>query len=271
MKWGCKVIAFDIGGTSTRIAIVENYKIKKYVSVPTPKERNLFIKTIEDLIEDFLDSSVEGIGIGIASPIKNGKIMNAPNLALKNFDLKKHLEKKFKVKVGVKNDAGCVALAESKIGFKKNNFLIITLGTGIGGGIVANGVEYRGEGFGAEFGHIFIRGVEWESLWKGMRRKMKEEFGQETLVRDLVKMRDKKAKKLLTEAADFMGEGIASLISVLDPEAVLIAGGLKESGNKFLVQINKAVEKYNFLPKKTPVIWTKVNHPGIIGASLLVK
>lgn len=266
-----KTIAFDIGGTSIRAAIVDKGKIYNYQQIKTPKTKLLFLKKIEELIRNLNSEDISGIGIGIASPLKNGIIKNPPNLPLKNFNLKKFLEKKFKKRVEIKNDAGCFALAESRKNLKYKNFILLTIGTGIGGGIIINREEYRGNGYGAEFGHIYIRGREWEFLWKETRRKIKNEFNEPKLIRDLVKMKNKKAKKILDESADYLGEGIASLISVFDPDVVLIGGGVRDAGDVFLKNLRKKIKKYSFLKSKTPIYWTSLEHPGIIGASLLLQ
>jgi len=269
-KKGDEVIAFDIGGTSMRAAKVSGTKISDYYRMPTPLGRREFLENIKRIIREFGLRGIRGIGIGIAGPVKNGKIMNAPNLVLKNFNLKRHIERKFKVRCEVGNDAGCFTLAEVRLGGKTKDFILITLGTGIGGGICVRGEPYRGSGYGAEFGHIYIRGVEWESLWKKTRKRIEREFGKGTLVSDLARKKDLRCRRVLEEAADYLGEGIASLISAFDPEVVFIGGGVRESGNYFIELIRKSVKKYSFLPKKTPIRWTTSENPGILGASLLI-
>ncbi len=268
---GKKIIAFDIGGTNMRAAVVGGEKIFNYTQVRTPKSRSLFLKKIGEFIEKFDFREVKGIGIGIAGPVENGVIKNAPHLPLKNFDLKKYLEKKFKKRAEIKNDTGCFALAELKRGVKSKNFILITLGTGIGVAIVVNGKEYKGEGYGTEIGHMHIHGVEWESLWRKTRREIKKEFNGPKLIKDLVKMDNKKSKKILNEAADYLGEGIASLVSAFNPEVVLIGGGVREAGSSFLKLIKEKTQKHSFLKKRIPILFTTLKHQGIIGASLLIK
>jgi len=215
---------------------------------------------------------VKGIGIASPGPLKDGIIKNPPNLPLRNFNLKKYLQKKFKKRVEVANDADCVALAEKEYGCKKNNFIVLTFGTGVGGGIVLNGGLYKGEGYGGEPGHIILdNGRDFENLWKDCRRLSKKYFNKKLLITDLLKMRDKKAKEILRNGSNYMGQGIASLINIFDPEVVVLAGGVRESGNEFLNMIKKQAKKYNMLPKTTPIQWSKLKHPGILGASLLIK
>ena len=266
-----EVIVFDIGGTSMRSALMKNNQILKYASIPTPKTKAEFLEKIVEFIDGFNSSNVKGIGIGIAGPVKDGVIKNAPNLVLKNFDLRKYLMKKYHKRVEIKNDAECFTIAELKKGSRLRNFLLITVGTGIGGGIVIDGKDYRGMGYGAEFGHMYIQDEQWETLWKKTRARIKKEFGKELLIRDFVKMNDKKSKLILDECTDYFGKGIASLISAFDPEAVFIGGGVRDSGKYFIESVKKKVEKYSFIPRKTPIKWTTLENPGIIGASLLIK
>ena len=68
-----------------------------------------------------------------------------------------------------------------------------------------------------------------------------------------------------------MGQGIGSLINVFDPEIVILAGGVRETGSVFLNMIKKEAKKYSVLPRTTPIQWSKLNHPGTLGASLLIK
>lgn len=265
-------MAFDVGGTSIRCGLVENNKILKFVQCNTPKTKKLFLDKICELAEDFMSKDVVGIGVGFPAPIKDGVVKNTPNLKLKNFNLKKYLEKKLKKRVEITNDVDCVALAELKIGIKKRDFFVIALGTGIGGGVVIDGKVYHGGGgYGSELGHIIVRGSDFESLWKKTKRKIERTFGKGVLVRDLVKMKDERAKKILKEAADYLGEGIASVISVLDSEVVVLGGGVRDSGAGFLEMVNKSLKKYSFLPKKVNVIFGKVSHPGVLGAALLLN
>lgn len=266
-----KVIAFDVGGTSIRCGLVQNNKILKLVRCETPKTQKLLLGKLCDMIEGFMSKDVVGIGVGFPSPVKDGVVKNPPNVRLKNFNLRKYLKGKFGKRVEVANDVDCVALAELKLGIKKKNFFVIALGTGIGGGVVVDGRLYHGgSGYGSELGHIIIDGKDFESLWKKTKRKIEREFGKGVLVRDLVKMKDPKARAVLEEAADYLGEGIASVVSVLDSENVILGGGVRDSGKGFLKLVNKSVEKYSFLPKKVKVVFGKVDEPGVLGAALLL-
>lgn len=281
-----KVIAFDIGGTSIRCGLVRNNKILKLSRVDTPKNKKDFLNEVSRLTKNFMGDDISGIGVGFPSPVRDGWVLNPPNIKVKNFDMEKYLEKSFGKRVVVANDVDCAALAELKLGIKRKNFFLIALGTGIGGGVVIDGKLYHGgSGYGSELGHILIRGKDFESLWKGTKRKIEKEFGKGMLVRDLCAMVDgrwlmvdgkkirkrRKAKKILGEAADYLGEGIASVVSVLDSEIVVLGGGVRDSGKVFLKMVNKAVRKNSFLPKKIKVVFGKINEPGVLGAALLLN
>ena len=269
-----KVIAVDLGGTNLRVSLVNNHKIIKYIKNRTPKKERELIALLFKNIELLMEKDVEGIGVASAGPLKDGIIKNPPNLPFKNYNMKAVLEKRFKKRVELFNDAHCVALAEYNFGVKKKNFIILTLGTGVGGGIIIDGKLYRGQGFGGEMGHIVLdRGKDFESLvgWKNTRKLTKKAFGKELLISDLIKMKDKKSKEILDELTMHLGQGIGSLINIFDPEVVVIAGGVRETGSAFLNMIKKEAKKYSVLPRTTPIQWSKLPHPGTLGASLLIK
>lgn len=265
------VIAIDMGGTNLRIAVIRNSKILKYYKEKTPKTSPEIKKRIFELIEEYMSDKIKGIAVASPGPLKNGIIKNPPNLPLRNYNLKKALQDKFKLPVEVKNDADCVAFAELKLGCKRKNFIILTLGTGIGGGVVIDGKLYRGEGYAGELGHIILDdGQYFETLAASKRLKevTTKVFGESKLFSELMKMKDKKAKKILEEFGEYYGQGIASLIHCFDPEAVILAGGIRETGDKFLRLIKRHSAKYFEFPKKTPILWSKLEHPGILGATL---
>ena len=266
-----KIIAVDLGGTHLRIAVVQNRKILKYWKEKTPKSSVGIKRRIFELVDNFMSDDVKGIAVASPGPLKDGTIKNPPNLPLRNYNLKKALEDKFKVSAVVKNDADCVAFAELTLGHKKRNFVLLTLGTGIGGGVVIDGKLYRGDGYAGELGHIILDdGKDFESLAasKRLEEVTRKVFGEPKLFHDLMKMKDARAKKVLDEFIEYYGQGIASLIHCFDPEAVILAGGIGECGEGFLRMIRKHAVKYFQFPKKTPILWTKLKHPGVLGASL---
>jgi len=254
-----KIIAIDLGGTNLRVALVKDNKILKYIKKKTPKKLTALLLELTNTISQLMTKEVKAIGMGCPGPLKNGIILNPPNLPFKNFNLKKYLENKFRKKVVIENDAKCVALAEAKLGCKKKNFIILTLGTGIGGGIIINSNLYRGDGNAGEIGHIILDdGKDFETLWKEKGKQIKELF-------------ENNDKKKLERVAMYLGQGIASLINIFDPEIIIIAGGVRENGNRFLTMIKKEVKKYQIIQRNVEIKFSKLEHPGVLGAGLLVR
>ncbi len=252
-------IAVDLGGTNLRVALVKGKKIYKYIKEPTPKNKKDLLRLMVKLISRLMSKDVKGIGIGSPGPLEKGIIKNPPNIPLRDFNLKKYLEEKFNKKVEIENDAHCVALAEAEFGCKKKNFFILTLGTGIGGGVIIDGKIHIGRGMAGELGHIILdNGKSLEKLWKRKKNKIKELF-------------KKKDKKSLEKISNYLAQGIGSLINVFDPEIVILTGGAREAGQPFLNMIKKYVKKYVIFPRVPDIKWSKLKHPGIIGAGLLVK
>jgi glucokinase len=266
-----KRIAVDLGGTHLRVGVVEDRKVSNFIQKSTPRTQKELLDALADSISQCMSDDVEGIGVSSPGPLKDGVIHNTPNLPFKVFNLKKFLEEKFKKKVEVENDAHCVALSELKVGVRKKNFIVLTLGTGIGGGIIINNEMYEGQGYGGEMGHIVIDdGRYLETLWQENRAKAKELFGDQFLIKDLYKNRDKRAKELLGEIFTMFGRAIGSYINIFDPEVVVLMGGPRDAGNKFVRSIEKEAKKYVILPKMPKIQWSKIGHPGILGASLLL-
>ena len=139
------ILGIDIGGSFTDMLLYDGKNFFIHSTVPTSMEN------VKNEIEKIPD--VDSIGIAIAAWLKEGKIMHAPNLPFKEFDLK------LDVPYIMENDANCFAYAVSKI-FNEKNLVGITVGTGIGMGIVIDGKIYHGTGLAGEIGHTFIGGDE---------------------------------------------------------------------------------------------------------------
>ena len=240
-----EVIVADIGGTRIRFARVKNNKILDFIKKDTPKNKKDILKEIVEYIEKNINKNIKAMGISCAGIIENNIVKISPNLPLKNVNLKKYLQSKFKKRFEIENDANCAALAEARFGIKKKNFLVMTLGTGVGGGIIINRALYKGQGGAGEFGSIvFHDGKDLEYHYKKSKNN-KERLGK------------------------IFGRSIAILISVLDPEEIVLTGGMKRLGKPFLDNIKKEAGKYtikNMIPKIT---WSKIKHPSLLGASLL--
>ncbi len=267
------VIGVDIGGTNMRFGLVKNNKIIDFVKMPTPKIREEILNVLTENITALMSKKVKGIGIASPGPLINGVIKNSPNLPFDDFDLKGFLKKKFKIRVEVENDANCAALAEAKLGVKKKNFFVLTIGTGVGGGVIINRKLYDERGPGAELGHIYLTHEQsFEDLVgvKSIHDRTRKVFGKELNISQLVELNNSKSNSILNEIAGWCGQGIGSLINVFNPEIVVLAGGARHGGEVFLNMIRENAQKYIILPGKFDIVWTKLEHPGTLGASLLI-
>ena len=266
-----KIIGVDLGGSNLRVALIQDNKILKYLKEKTSSDKQKLLDLMSGLIKGLMDKDLKGIGVASPGPLANGIIKNPPNICLKNFNLKQYLQTKFKKKVEIANDASCVALAEARLGSKKKNFFILTLGTGIGGGIIINGEPYNGRGYAGELGHLILNDETLEDLWQKNREECKKCFGKKLKIKELFVMNDKNSKRIIAKTIEILGKGIGSLINVFDPEIVILSGGIRETGSGFLNQIKKSAKQYVLIPNFPEIKWATLEHPGVLGASLLIK
>ena len=299
------IIGIDIGGTNIKGIILGNQKVIAKVKVSTKSKTNQKIildqifKCIEKLIKKanhvgHTISHIKGIGVGVAGPVdfKNQKILNPPNvIALKNLELGKLIEKKFGIKTIIENDGHLMTLAETILGAgkNKNNVVGITLGTGVGGGLVIDKKIIHGEnGTAGEIGHMTInehgrkcncgsRGcLETYLSELGIRKTSYEFFHKRIKSYDLHQIARKgnsEAIEVWDEIGKSLGVGLANIIDVFNPEIIVVGGGIARGAGELLINPAKKEMRKNVLSesaKKTPVILAKLNeYAGAIGAGLL--
>ena len=279
----------DIGGNKIDIGLVRGNKIIKTITFKTKKTKKALLNQICDAIKLILGgqtSKIKGIGIGVASPVLNGVVLNPPNLPLKNFNLQKYLRSKFKVKVKVENDVNCYALAELKYGFGKklNNFVFVTIGTGIGGAIVFNKKLYISKGSAGEVGHIIISDSRnkcgaghfgcFESMASGkaLLKLSKEKMGKEYLAKELVLMArrgNKKARLVIDSISKYLGKGFVSIANMFDPDAIIVSGGVVEAGNMLFSKARIILRKNSM--GKTKLLISEIEKGALLGAATLIK
>jgi glucokinase len=290
-------IGIDIGGTNIKGVLFDGRKAAKKVKIPTKSKTNQKIilsqifKCIEKLIKKNKD--IKGIGIGVAGPIdiKKQKILNPPNVTgLKNLELGKIIEKEFKIKTVIDNDVHCLVLAEAILGAGKNKNLVVGLGlgTGVGGGIVMDKkIIYGKTGTAGELGHITIdkygrkcgcgsKGcLETYINESGIRKTAFEIFGKriDTItLYDMAREGNSKAIEVWKITGKYLGLGLANIIDTLNPDIIVIGGGIASAG-ELLLNSAKSEMRKNVLSssaKKTPIILAKLGEwAGAIGAALL--
>lgn len=298
------IISVDLGGTNLRIALLNaQYKIRYKEAFSTRRFRKK-----EDLIGAIIDSvnkiltvqklsktRILGIGLGLPGPIdvKQGIVHFFPNIpGWKEVNLKKILEKRLRLPVFVDNDANLATLAEYRLGAAKGteNAVCITLGTGVGGGIIINGELYRGLSFAAgEIGHIPINekgpqcncgGVACLEAYIGnnrimneVRRLLKRNIALENLSL-LAKRRNRKALYIWSGVARRLGIALTGVVNLLNPDCIVIGGGVAGAGKVLFDKVKETISKRAMAvqAKHVKVLKAKLgNDAGLIGAAILVK
>jgi len=291
-------IGIDIGGTNIKGVLLDGKKVAGRIKISTQSKTNKklligqIFKCIEKLIA--MGKTVKGIGIGVAGPVdfENQKILNPPNVtALENLYLGRIIEKKIKIKTKIENDANCCGLAEALLGAGKDKKVVtgLTLGTGVGGFVIINKKIFRGKSLRAtEFGHkikINKNGrkcncgrrecLEAYINEKGIQKTAKEIFGREIgtiKLYEMAKEKNKRAIKVWEITGKYLGLGLANIVDTLNPDIVIIGGGIAGAG-KFLLNPAKKEMRKNILSpkaKNTPVVRAKLGEfAGAIGAGLL--
>jgi glucokinase len=287
------IIGIDLGGTKIAgVLTTRTGKVMMDVQVPTEAAKgqtqviNNIIKAIRMLIQS-QKVKTRCIGIGAPGPIiyEKGIVIEPPNLpGWKKVNLKKILEKEFKLPVSVDNDANCAALAEAVFGAgkTKRNFIYMTVSTGVGGGIIIDRKLYRGMvGAAGEFGHMIIdpngplcgcgnHGC-LEALASGSA--LKKKMGMDAISVELAaRQGDKKAKQAIEETAHYLAIGIANLVNIFNPELVIIGGGLSNMRELLLDPIRNQFRKYamSLSARSVKIVRAKLGtKAGVLGAAAL--
>jgi glucokinase len=288
-----KTLGIDLGGTKIAVAAVENGKILSKVVVPTPKDgaKSVFdamIQAGKDVLSAVPD--VAGIGVGTPGPIdfKRGVIKFAPNInGMVEAPIVAALETGFGRKVELENDANAAGLAEHAhgAGHGASSSVFITISTGIGGGIIINNKVWRGaNGVAGEMGHaVALPGgvvagsgvagaLEAMASGTALARDATFAFARPVSTKELFEMAqagDWKALRIVDQAAMYIGQAIADIQKIIDPELFVLGGGVSEVGDFFLDRIrNVALDSAKGFAD--PIIRKAVlgSDAGVIGAAL---
>ncbi len=292
-------LGIDIGATSIKSGVVdEKGKIKNFIKIKNQfaNGENFLIKQLAGIINDYKKIfPIKKAGIGFAGSVnfKRGIIIGTANMnGIKNLYIKRDLEKKCDIEITVDNDAHCFALAETHFGAGKNykDILCITLGTGIGGGIIIDKKLCRGaDNTAGKIGHIIIDKNSdikcgcggfghWESFTSGkaLAKLYKVATEQEVdaeIIAEMAGRGEKIAQKVIIEAGYNFAIGIANLLNILNPEIVIIGGSLIKIDllwNTFLNNLPSFLE--GKAVANTKIVKSKFgDEAGVIGASLLFK
>lgn len=282
------VIGIDIGGTFTKYGIVDrngNCLVENSVSTDFTDDVNEYLENLYKNIDKSFSpfaSEYEIKGVGIGAPngnFYNGTIEYAPNLKWKGVvPLSNLVQKHYKVPVALTNDANAAAMGEMLFGGAKGmkDFIVITLGTGLGSGIVVNGeVVYGHDGFAGELGHITVRPdgrqcgcgrtgcLEAYASATGIRRTVYKfladsmddselrnvSFNQ--LSADMITKHANKGDKIAIDAFEYtgqvLGQKLADVVACFSPEAIFLFGGLAKAGD-FILQPTRKYMESNMMP-----------------------
>lgn len=309
-------VGIDIGGMSVKIGIVENGKIKLSRSFPTEASKGYeymaanMARTINELCDELgiQTSELGGIGIGVpgTADSKRGIVTVAANIGWRNVPIVNEIQKYINVPVAINNDANCAALGEQRYGggAEYSSIILITLGTGVGSGIIYEGKLIEGNGSaGAESGHMVIqidgepcncgRSGCWESyasataLIKQTKRAM--ENNPDSIMHEIfrengkvsgrtafmaMKRGDEAGRKVCEQYMKYIAIGLINLGNIIHPEAFIIGGGISHEGEILTASIQKYIDNYCYGSGLNPSIAVKKailgNDAGIIGAACLV-
>ena len=291
------IIGVDIGATKISFVLIKGRQCIAKEKIFTPRDKKdileMIFKKILEIRKNISFEMIEGVGIGVPGPLDKERkmILNPSNLrALRKFPLKRVIEKKLSLKVKIENDANCFVLGEAILGAGKKYKKVIglTLGSGVGGGIVlkdslSEAKIFKGAfGSAGEFGHMTIKFdgkkcgcgsfgcLEEYASEKFFKQKSKYSPKE---IEDLARKGNKKAVALYKEFGNYLGIGIANLVNILDPDIVVIGGSISKASSFFLNETRKQARKRILSPYSKKSVKIKISELGdfapAIGASLL--
>ncbi len=298
------IIAIDLGGTNLKIGLFNfklNIKEKKTLDTKRFIKKERLIQTIIDSVREIIKDNnlskknILGVGLGIPGPIdyKRGIIHFLPNIpGWKEVPLKKILKKRLGMNIYIDNDTNLMALAEQKLGAasKYKNVVGLTLGTGVGGGIVIEGELYHGGAFAAgEIGHIPINEkgplcncggraclesyIGNKQLLAKARNKFRRKVSLEELSR-LTRQKNGKATVIWKEAGEKLGLALVGIVNLLNPDCIVIGGGISNAGGILFESIRKTIKEraMSVQAKSVKILKSKLGaDAGLIGACIMVK
>ena len=307
-------VGIDIGGTKISGVLLDSQdQILATEKAPTPaKDSDAILRTVVEMVQQ-MSSGRDVLGVGVAAAgfidASRSEVIYSPNLSWRNEPLKASLEKELGLPVVIENDANAAGWAEYRFGAgrKVKNMVMITIGTGVGGAIVADGKLYRGGfGIGAELGHMcFVpdglpcgcgqfgcleQYASGTALLRKAKALAKSEDQAGSYLRGLVddadlltgekvyqaiRNSDPGTLALVHEIATDLGKALASIAAILDPEIVVIGGGVSVLGDTILDPIMQSFRKNlpasGFRPELKIVSAELVNEAGAVGAADLAR
>jgi glucokinase len=307
---GTQVIAVDLGGTKLLAGVLsdDGVVVKRTVRPTAVESQEALLAELDAAIGELREEDVGAIGVGLPSTIDQrvGRAVSSVNIPLAGIDFREHLTTRFGLPAAIENDANAAALAEHRFGAGRGSqhMVMLTLGTGVGGGLILNGELYRGAvGAAGELGHITLdldgppcQGTcpgfgHLEALASGtatdhLAQKIAVDRPDGDLGRaaaagrtvdahlavDLAAEGSGDARDLLEKVGFVLGTGIASFVNVFNPELVVIGGGFARAGDLLLEPARRVVAERALLPARELVRIVPAllgAEAGLIGAGLV--
>jgi len=272
-------IGIDFGGTNTRVGLVDNGTIIKLISEPTlaDKPEQVILDHLKDIIRRVITPEVKGIGIGVPSVVdaEHGIVYNVANIpSWKEVHLKKILETEFNVHVVVNNDCNCFALGEHAFGEAKGykDAVCMTIGTGVGAGLIINDELYSGSNTGAgEIGSIPYLEHDFEHYCSSQFFAKEHNVTGKEIYEKAVKG-DPQATALMDEFGAHLGNLINTILYVYDPQVIVMGGSIALSYDLFSKAMFKKLDAFLYpeTVKKLKIRLSRKDNIGLLGASTLV-
>lgn len=285
-------IGIDIGGTKIEGIVFDKGRIIAHEKKLTEHTPHKFINEVKEVISTLKEGrKIDGIGICFPGSVdrEKGKVIAMVALpAIKNFEVVKPLIKEFGIPVKIENDGNCMAWGEYLWGQGKRtkNFVGITIGTGVGGGYILNEKLYTGNGNASEIGHITLemdgdkcscgcRGcLEEYASGRGimkLAKKMKVKANTPYEIEMLARKGDKKSKEIYEKFGHYLGIGIGTIIKNVDPDLIVIGGGLAHADVLFMNTVKKTIKENVWFPHCDIKISKLTSTPAIGAASLFER
>jgi glucokinase len=242
-------IGVDLGGTKILAGVVsrDGEIVRRHERLTPHESQDAVVAELEAAVGELMDDSVGGIGFGVPSPIdrERGVVVECVNLPLTDCPLRDAMSARFGVPVGLDNDANAAAIGEWRAGSGRgvDDLVMLTLGTGLGGGVIANGRPFRGgKGGGVELGHVVIvhdgRACQGACRGRGhleayvtglaATKAAQEAFGPAADAHRLIRLAnegDEQARAILHDIGCHLGSGMGSFANVFGPDLIVIGGG----------------------------------------------
>ena len=290
-----RVIGVDVGGTKTLAAVVNREAAveERVVHSTDVSSQDALLSGLDAIVEEIrAGREIAAIGFGIPSRVdqRSGRAVASVNIPLAGVDFRDRMRERHGVPVGIDNDANAATIGEWHAGAARGarNVVMLTLGTGVGGGLILEDRPYRGTtGVGAELGHIVI-GIDGppcgcgghghlESYAAGRvaDRAARELYGEGSDGHELVERGQKgetEAMVALAEIGRRLGAGIASFVNVFEPEVVVVGGGFGTAGELLLGPAREVLAREGLQPARDTVRVVPAElgfFAGVIGAGMI--